>query len=117
MDDLIRDIDPGKIYGRLNEDQIITFDEEEEIDEICPRTEAVSELIKLIQRRGPEAFHSFLNALEHTYPDHYTLLLESERKESESSKSKLWSLSIVWLTRKCIPQMLIQRQKVVIVVG
>ena len=78
MSDLVKDLDPDRLYHYLVEDGIIMLDDRERIKNLinqgCTRSDQATELIDLITRGGPKAFDAFLRCLQPTYPHFYDML-------------------------------------------
>ena len=85
---LTNDLEPEMIYDHLISEDIITFDDKERISRLPTRRGRASELISVIQCRGPNAFSVFVDSLERTHSHLNDLLLGSSGDKSTLFDSK-----------------------------
>lgn len=73
---LTRDLDPSDIYDELIAGSVLTFDDVERIEKRDTRRDRTMELIRILLRKGPNAFQVLMNSLESNYPHLHDMLKE-----------------------------------------
>lgn len=78
------DLEPSLIFASLIEKRILTFDDKETINTKETRSARAMALVDVLFKRGPHAYHSFLNSLN---PSHQQLFLHLRRLEERTEEN------------------------------